>query len=113
MKNLATVVLGFTMFGAAGAMADVGAKEYSLEYSGQELVTYEGVVELHERILHTAKQHCPSFSVVRSVRRVQTCVSEVADDLVAKVDHPQLTSYHHGDGELRVAAVAAAEGDNS
>jgi hypothetical protein len=50
---------------------------------------------------------------VRSVRRVQTCVADVANDLVSKVNHPQLTSYHSGDGELRIAALALDAADNS
>ena len=112
-RTCAVAVLGITCFSAAGAIASTGAKEYQLAYGKQELTTHDGVVGLHERILRTAKQYCPSYSTVRSVRRVQTCVADVANDLVAKVNHPQLTSYHSGDGELRIAALARDAADNS
>lgn len=112
-KTCVAAVLGITFFSAAGAIADMGPKEYQLVYGKQELTTHQGVASLYERILRTAKDYCPGYSKVRSVRRLQTCWADVADDLVAKVNHPQLTSYHSSDGELRIAAIDQVEADNS
>jgi len=109
-KRTVTAVIGLACFGAANAMA---ADEYQLTYSKQELGSHQGVAALHERVLRTAKDICPSYFELRDLRRMRGCMQEVADDLLAKIDHPRLTSYHHGGAELRVAAARAAAGDNS
>ena len=115
MKKSAIVVAGLALFGAVGASADVGpqGKAYEVSYTGQELSTHSGVAEVHERILQAAREHCPTYAQVRSVRRVQTCVAEVAADLVAKIDHPRLTGYHVGRDEVQVAAADLRDADNS
>lgn len=110
MKKLVIAVIGVACFGAGNAVA---ADQYELAYSKQELASHQGVATVHKRVLRTAKAFCPSYSEVRDVRRVRSCVQDVADDLVSKIDHPKLTSYHTGEGDVRVAATLPATDDNS
>ena len=111
MKKLALAVLSVACFAAGSAIAD--ENQYAISYSNQELSNHEGVAAVHQRIMRTAKQHCPSYSQVRDLRRVRSCVSEVADDLVTKIAHPQLSSYHSGDSDVRVATMTQGASDNS
>ena len=115
MRKTAIVLAGLALFGAAGAMADSGAqgKAVKLSFTKQELNTHDGVVDVHDRIMQVARNQCPTYSQVRNLRRVQNCVTEVTADLVARIDHPRLTSYHNGSDEIQVAAKGMSEADNS
>ena len=110
MKRSVIAVVGLACFAAGNVMA---ADEYRLAYSKQELANHQGVAALHARVLSTAKAFCPSYFEVRDLRRVRGCLEEVSDDLVAKIDHPRLTSYHTGADDVRVAATANVISDNS
>ncbi|XOV84871.1 MAG: UrcA family protein [bacterium] len=104
MKKLATALLVTAAFGiSSNAIAD----EYAVAYSSKELTSSAGVKQVHERIVKVAKQYCPTYSQIRNHNDVAACVSDVVEDLVSKVDHPRLTSYHTGDNSVQVAAADA------
>jgi len=106
MKRLSVALLGFAAIGLAqGAMAG----EYAVSYSNQELTSASGVESVHERIVRVARKYCPTYSQVRNNKEVQVCVQDVVSDLVEKVDHPRLTSYHTNDGSVRVATAESTE----
>ena len=103
--NLALIgvfVMGFGM----SAVAD----EYVLTYSEKELATFGGVADVHARIVKAAKQYCPTYSQIRSHADVKTCVDGVVSDLVLKVNHARMTSFHSGDRGVQVAESAKAGG---
>ncbi len=103
MKKLLIVMVGASCmaFGAAASADD--PKQYVLAYAANELSNYDGVRGVHARIVKAAKQYCPTYARIRSVREVNTCIEDVVADLVAKVDHPRLSSYHAGDDRVLVA----------
>ncbi len=104
MKKLATALLITAAFGAStNAIAD----DYAMAYSSTELTNAAGVQQVHERIVKVAKQYCPTYSQIRNHNEVAACVSDVVEDLVSKVDHPRLTSYHTGDTTMQVAGASA------
>jgi UrcA family protein len=98
------VCAGVGLFAAATASAG----EYAVSYSNGELSTYEGVQGVHARIVRAAEQYCPTFSQVRSHKEVESCVSGVVEDLIDKVNHPELSSFHAG-GAVNVADRDDAE----
>jgi len=104
VKKLATALLITAAFGAStNAIAD----DYAMAYSSTELTSASGIEQVHERIVKVAKQYCPTYSQIRNHKEVAACVSDVVEDLVNKVDHPRLTSYHTGDNSVQVAAASA------
>lgn len=110
MKKLIVTVTGAACLSfGAGALANDG---YVMTYTKDELSTFAGVQNVHERIVKAAKQYCPTYSQIRSKREVQSCIDDVVTDLVQKVDHPRLTDYDAGDNRFRVASTAE-RGDSS
>lgn len=102
MKKSATALFGIAAIGfASTAFAD----DYAMAYSSAELSSASGVKQVHERIVKVAKQYCPTYSQIRDHNDVAACVSDVVADLVSKVDHPRLTSYHEGDHSVQVASA--------
>lgn len=100
---------------AGGALVGVNTyaetDEYMVAYSNAELTSPKGVEDVHARIVRAAKRYCPSYSQIRSVREVESCVADVVEDLVSKVDHPQLTSLHESGSSVSVAAATGAADD--
>lgn len=103
MKKLAAALIGIVSFGFTSA---VFADDYAVAYSSQELTSATGVEQVHERIVKVAKQYCPTYSQIRNHNEVAACVKDVVADLVGKVDHPRLTSYHSGDNSVQVAGAS-------
>ena len=110
MNKLAITVLGVAVLGFGQVAA---ANDYAMSYSAQELSDVAGVQDVHKRIVRTAKRYCPTYTQIRDAREVRNCIADVMNDLVNKVDHPRLTSYHADDGSVRVAATSAQGSDNS
>lgn len=101
MKKLMCTAL----IGAGVAFSGVAAaNEYAVSFSQDELVSYEGVGQVHARIVETAKDYCPTYAEVRSVSTVRACVNDVVADLVSKVNDPLMTAYHNGDLEPQQVA---------
>ncbi|MEM7099601.1 MAG: UrcA family protein [Pseudomonadota bacterium] len=98
VKQFGLVCIG--VFGLSGAAT---AGEYVLTYSETELATHDGVKDVHSRIVAAARDYCPTYSRVRSLAEVRDCIDDVVDDLVDKVNHPKMTSYHTGEA-VRVIA---------
>lgn len=92
-------------FGAAVALAPVAMAEddYAITYTDSELRSFSGVERVHKKIMKAAKRYCPTYSQIRSNPEVKACIEDVANDLVSKVNHPRLTSFHVNDGSIRVA----------
>ncbi len=111
MKKLAFPSLVAACMMSATAYAD--PNEYTLVYSKSDFANYSSIAELHEKIVKTAKAHCPSYFTTRSLADVNACVSEVVDDLVRVIDNPKLTAYAEGDTSLRIAGDTTAADDNS
>ena len=110
MKRLVLAMVSVAFFGFGQAAM---AGEYAMSYSADELSSAPGVQDVHKRIVRTAKRYCPSSTKIRDAREARSCIADVVNDLVNKVDHPRLTSYHVNDGSVRVAATAARDSDNS
>ena len=89
--------------GAMSVSLAASADDYAVAYSPQELSSANGVEQIHERIVKAAKQYCPRYSQVRSSKEIKLCVDGVVQDLVDKVDHPQLTSLHQSGSAVSVA----------
>lgn len=102
MKKLAAALIGIASIGFASASF---ADDYAVAYSSQELTSASGVEQVHERIVKVAKQYCPTYSQIRNHNEVAACVKDVVADLVEKVDHPRLTSYHSGDNSVQIAGA--------
>ena len=102
MRNLIVALVGFTAVGLGSAALADG---YAVSYSEQELTSASGVESVHQRIVTVARRYCPSYSQIRRLREAQACIQDVVSDLVDKVGHPRLTSYHTDDGSVRVAAA--------
>ena len=86
--------------GASSAVADT----FELSYSADAVNTYKGVSELHESIVETAKEHCPTYHQVRSLADVRNCQNDVVNQLLEKVNSARLTAYHNGELTEQVAA---------
>ena len=110
MKKIAIAFVGFAVLGFGQTAL---AKEYAMSYSAQELTTAAGVKDVHARIVKVARRYCPTYTKIRDLKEVHQCVADVVEDLVTKVDNPQLTSYHAGDDGVRVATTESRQGDRS
>ena len=111
MKKLAFPSLVAACTLSASAFAD--PNQYSLVYSKSDFANYTSVAELHEKILRTAKAHCPSYFKTRALNDVNSCVNDVVQDLVRVIDNPRLTAYAEGDTSIRVAGEAPEPKDRS
>ncbi len=110
MNRLRIALAIFVGFGCSQVAL---ANEYAMSYSNAELASADGVKDVHERIVKVAKLYCPTYSQVRNHREVRACVDEVVNDLVNKVDHPSLTSFHNTDNSVRVASAEDVQPNNS
>ena len=81
---LSISVVSTTLFTSHWAKAE--DTQYVLNYSYAELKTEAGRKAVLKRIVRTARQYCPSYSQVRSLKVVQECVDGVVADLVDKVE---------------------------
>ncbi len=98
--------MGLAAVGAlalSAGLAAHGADEYAISYSEKELTNSAGVEQVHERIVKAAKQYCPTYSQIRSHAEVKLCVDGVVEDLVQKVNHPQLSSLHESGSAVSIA----------
>ena len=80
--------------------------EYRLSYKESELRSSEGVSVVHARIVAAAKDYCPSYKELGSVRELKMCLEDVTNDLVSKIDHPTLSSYHSREAGVELAKLA-------
>ena len=108
MKKLLMVMVSASCMAFGTAASADENEQYEVVYSANEMSNYDGVRDVHERIVKAAKQFCPTYSQIRSTREVNACIEDVVADLVAKVDHPRLSDYHAGDDRLRVAGSNGA-----
>lgn len=92
ITTAAALTLGVFAMGAANASQETS---YQVSYHKSELTTLAGVNDVHLRIQEVAKDHCPSFSLSRSLNLTRGCIAEVTDDLVNQIDHPELTAVHN------------------
>ncbi|MEM7099959.1 MAG: UrcA family protein [Pseudomonadota bacterium] len=86
--------------GASGAVADT----FELSYNPEAVDSYKGVVQLHQSIVETAKEHCPTYHQVRSLADVRSCQNDVVNQLLEKVNSARLTAYHNGEWNEQVAS---------
>ncbi|MEM7077227.1 MAG: UrcA family protein [Pseudomonadota bacterium] len=107
-RSIAAVVIGGGLAVAPAAMA---GDEYAITYAESELRSFSGIERVHQDIMRTARRYCPTYSQIRSHREVEACVADVANDLVNKVNHPRLTSFHVNEGSIDVAEVNERPGD--
>ena len=101
MKKSVIALVSVALFGLSQMAV---AEDYSVSYSAKELANSDGVASVHERIVKSAKDYCPTYSQIRNTRDVQSCVDGVVDDLVNKVGHPRLSSNHANDNSMRIAS---------
>ena len=95
---------GFVL--ATSAFANDG---YSVSYKSSEMNSIDGVGEVHARIVDAAKEYCQSFRKSGAMRGGAACIEDVTNDLVEKISHPRLVSYHNNETGLEVAIVAKPE----
>ena len=89
---------------AASSFAFAG-EDFSMKYSSADFQDAKSVEELYQRIRVTAREHCPSYSVSRSLADRRACVDDVSEQLVSKIDHPVLTAFVNGESPVEVAAA--------
>lgn len=94
-----------------GANASAAGEEYVVSYTYNELTNSRGVEDVHARIVKAAKAYCPTYSQIRNAKDVRVCVDGVVEDLVSKVNHPQLTSYHESGSSVSVAGEVKRPAD--
>jgi len=82
---------------ALSAAGHASSQESTVTYERGELSTLAGAKDVHTRILRAAKDHCPSYSKLRDLKFTQSCIAQVTEDLVSKVDNPRLTAIHNGE----------------
>jgi UrcA family protein len=93
--------------------AEDSASRYNLVYSNSDFSSPAAVEALHERIVDTAKSHCPSYFVSRSMADTRACVRDVVSELVKVINNPMLTSYAAGNSVQEVAGEASSTGSKS
>jgi len=85
----------------AGGLAFAGtshaADDVSVTYRSYELTTPEGVQVLYHRLEQRAENHCLANGRIAAER---ACVRDLVNDLVTKLDNPQLTSLHRSASPL-------------
>lgn len=101
-KMGAVVLAGGALF--VGANASAQGDEYVISYKYDELASVQGVEDVHARIVKAAKEYCPTYQEAGSLYEVKVCVEGVVEDLVSKVNHPQLTSLHEDGSVMSVVA---------
>ena len=87
--------------------SNAAAEDYVVTYKHAELTNAQGVADVHNRIVKAAKRYCPTYSQIRSNQEVQDCINDVVEDLVSKVNHPQLTSLHESGSAVSIAEADA------
>jgi UrcA family protein len=116
MKRVNTVL--FIMAVTTGApvfaiAAEDKASRYNLVYSTSDFSSPAAVEALHKRIVRTAKSHCPSYFVSRSMADTRACVRDVVNDLVKVINNPMLSAFSPGKTVQEVAAEAAVTDSKS
>ncbi|MFT7653347.1 MAG: UrcA family protein [Limisphaerales bacterium] len=110
LSGTALVAVVGIFFGMSAVAAN---HDYTVSYSYTDLTTSQGVENVHKNIVKAAKQYCPTYSQIRSHADVKNCVTGVIEDLVSKVNHPQLTSLHETGSAVSVAATSIRTSDPS
>ena len=87
--------------------SNAAAEDYVVTYKHVELTNAQGVADVHNRIVKAAKRYCPTYSKIRSNQEVRACINDVVEDLVSKVNHPQLTSLHESGSAVSIAEADA------
>ena len=106
MKRFTTAVFSLVITTGLPVLthaADSAAARYNLVYTTADFNSPASVQALHERIVKTARSHCPSYFVSRSMADTRTCVRDVVSNLVRVIDNPRLNAYAQGDTFLEVA----------
>ncbi len=116
MKRISTVL--FSLAVATGTpvvaqAADDNASRYNLVYSSSDFNSPAAVVALHDRIVKTAKSHCPSYFVSRSMADTRACVRDVVSDLIKVINNPMLSAYSSGNSVQEVTADAGVPDSRS
>lgn len=115
MKRITTVLFSLAVAIGSPVVAEAAqgnAANYNLVYSTSDFSSPAAVEALHERIVPTAKSHCPSYFVSRSMADTRDCVRDVVNDLVKVINNPML-SYTAGNTVQEVAGDAARSGSKS
>lgn len=97
---LKSVFVASSLFLTTTAIAD---DEYGVTYKASELASAQGVSEVHARIVTVAKNYCPSYREAGSLRELKVCLVDVTNDLVGKINHPTLSSYHDRENGVEIA----------
>ena len=94
MNKFANTATAFALLaGLAAAPATLAGEGYAVAYTEAQISSTDGMRALHQQIRNTAEEYCPKYSDVRSFPRINACVADVVDDLVAKVNQPAFTAY--------------------
>lgn len=116
MKRITTVLFSLAVATGTPVVANAAesdASRYNLVYSNSDFTSPAAVEALHNRIVETAKSHCPSYFVSRSMADTRACVRDVVNDLVKVINNPMLSSYASGKTVQEVAAEAAVTNSRS
>lgn len=96
MKTIAArsacAIIAAMSFAAAPAIAS----EVSFSYAKRDLASSSAITDLYDRIAEKADSACDIYqnSGLLAVNYRRACAAELTDELVANVDHPQLTALH-------------------
>lgn len=109
MTRITTVLFSLAIATGAPVVATAAedhASRYNLVYSSADFSSPAAVEALHQRIVKTAKSHCPSYFVSRSMADTRACVRDVVNDLVKVINNPMLSAFASGRTVQEVAADA-------
>ncbi len=99
MKKIITAAAGAAALSIGFTTASF-ADDAKLHYASAELTTQSGAMDVYRRIQDVAVQTCDARlkhdSVVKYRAVHESCVSNVVDELVAKVNDARVDSIHAG-----------------
>ena len=96
VTQIAVLTSVLALWPVAKAEEATSSSEYVLTYSYAELTSDSGRDLVLRRIVRAAKSYCPSYSKVRSLDAVRTCIEGVVEDLVAKVGDQEFIAFVEG-----------------
>ncbi len=108
MNKMKMMQAAFAVVMVAGLVstASASSKDYEWSYSANDFASPGAVKRLHSRMLAEAREHCPSYRITRDLRGARSCVGNVLNDMVRKIDHPLLNAYVEGEDDALDLAFA-------
>jgi|GEM_PF-5141155 len=89
LKLSAGIVIAAALFAPAAQ-----AQEFEVRYKKTELTSFDGAVQVYQRIYETAQAHCDyqfkTFSSSKTRTRYDRCLRRTVKEIVGQIDHPNI-----------------------